>query len=78
MGITFSGDSGILQLFLSDNVLASYEDDLGGLVSLWLLVTLSGTSAAGPGCGPERIFCIFTFKVCQHKVGLTLPSFRSN
>ena len=34
--------------FLGATILASYEVNLCGPVFMWLLITLSGTSAAGP------------------------------
>ena len=59
---------------LRENNLALRGNNLGGLASLWLSVTLSGASAARPGMWVRGQVSGFAFKVYQCTgAGMTLP-----
>ena len=65
--------------FSRSTVSAPCGGDLAGLASLWLSVTLSGATAAGPGLWVQREVSGFAFKVCKSsRADLILPSLKLN
>ena len=71
MGITFSSDSGTLQLFF-----VCYYFGLTWILGRSLIRDISCRTTQ---VGSESSFCIFTFKICHRsRVGLTLSSLKAN